>query len=57
MQVSSMVSSGEKIINIICYKRMNFLIKNAEYLEKYTDIWIKANNIIKKENDCQPIYI
>ena len=38
-------------------KWMNFLIKNAEYLEKYTDIWIKVNNIIKKEFDCQPVYI
>ena len=38
-------------------KWMNFLIKNAEYLEKYTDIWIKVNKIIKKEFDCQPVHI
>ena len=29
-------------------KWMNFLIEDVEFLKKYTDIWIKVSNSIKK---------
>ena len=38
-------------------KWMSFFIKNAEFLKKYAYIWIKVNNSIKKELDCEPIYV
>ena len=38
-------------------KWMIFFTKDAELLEKHTDIWIKVGNCIKKELDCKPIYI
>ena len=34
-----------------------FLIKDAESLKKYTDIWIKVSNSVKKVLDCKPISI
>ena len=37
-------------------KWINILIKDDELLKKYTDIWIKVSNCIKREHDCGPIY-
>ena len=36
---------------------MNFLIKDAELLRKYTDNWIKVSNSTKKDFNREPIYI
>ena len=33
-----------------------FLIKNYDLLEKYNNIWDKANADIKKEFDSKPVY-
>ena len=38
-------------------KWMKFLIKGAELLKKYTNIWIKVSIDIKIELDFKPIYI
>ena len=38
-------------------KWMNFLIKDVKLLKKYTDIWIKVSNSIKKGLDWEPAYI
>ena len=35
---------------------MSFLINNEKLLEKYTEIWKKVSNIIKKEFDSKPVY-
>ena len=37
-------------------KCMSFLINNEKLLEKYTEIWKKVSNIIKKEFDSKPVY-
>ena len=37
-------------------KCMSFLIKDEKLLEKYTEIWRKLRNIIKKEFDNKPVY-
>ena len=34
-----------------------FFIKDAELLTKYTDIWIKVNDSIKKELNWKPVNI
>ena len=31
-------------------------IKDDDLLEKYSDVWKKVSNSIKKELDCKPIY-
>ena len=36
---------------------INFLIKYAEVLRKYTNNWIKVSNSIKKDFNCEPVYI
>ena len=36
---------------------MKFLIKGAELLKKYSNIWIKVSIDIKIELDFKPIYI
>ena len=35
---------------------MSFLIKDDELLEKYSGIWEKVKNSIKKEFDSEPLY-
>ena len=36
---------------------MNFLTKYDDLLKKFNGIWNKVSNSIKKELDCEPIYI
>ena len=38
-------------------KYMSFLIKDNKLLEKYSEIWKKVRNAIKKECDSDPAYI
>ena len=38
-------------------KYMSFLIKDNKLLEKYSEIWKKVRNAIKKECDSNPGYI
>ena len=37
-------------------KWMSFLIKDAELLEKYNEIWDKVSNNVKKGSDSEPVY-
>ena len=37
-------------------KCVSLLIKNEKLLEKYSEIWKKVSNIIKKEFDSKPVY-
>ena len=37
-------------------KYMSFLIKDDELVEKYSKIWEKVKNNIKKEFDGEPVY-
>ena len=37
-------------------KYMSFLIKNDKLLEKYSEIWDKVSNFIRKGFDSEPVY-
>ena len=37
-------------------KYISFLIKDDELLEKYSEIWEKVKNSLKKEFDNEPVY-
>ena len=37
-------------------KYMSFLIKSDELLEKYSEIWDKVSNFIRKGFDSEPVY-
>ena len=37
-------------------RKMSFLADNNEFLERYTKIWEKINNLIDKKFDSEPVY-
>ena len=37
-------------------RKMSFLTDNNEFLERYTKIWEKISNLIKKQFDSDPVY-
>ena len=49
-RISNKVLFGKKnVLNVLLGKKMSFLIKNNELLEKYCEIWDKVSTVTKKE--------
>ena len=54
--MSTYKNDFDETIYIYIYIYIYFLIKDAELLEKYNEIWEKVKNSLKQEVDSELVY-